>query len=202
MPTKYSKNIFLYILSLIPIIIATPPYLGCGIIIILLLNLLMILGTTFRFVTNKFNTEHSDKIILLLFLVFFVIIYKRLLVLFSPILGMMLGFALYFVPLSSLCLDLLFAKDKYDSPKVFGKNMKYSGLFSLALFFFFLFREIISFGSISIPVRNGVKILRFLPWSGSFWATVPGGFIILGIVLALVILIDKNLDKVRNTDIK
>ena len=45
MPTKYSKNIFLYILSLIPIIIATPPYLGCGIIIILLLNLLMILGT-------------------------------------------------------------------------------------------------------------------------------------------------------------
>ena len=175
MPTKYSKNIFLYILSLIPIIIATPPYLGCGIIIILLLNLLMILGTTFRFVTNKFNTEHSDKIILLLVISFL---------------------------LTSSWLDLLFARDKYDSPKVFGQNMKYSGLFSLALFFFFLFREIISFGSISIPVRNGVKILKFLPWSGSFWATVPGGFIILGIVLALVILIDKNLDKVRNTDIK
>ena len=201
MPTKYSKNIFLYILSLLPILISTPPYLGCGIIIILLLNLLMILGTTFRFLTNKFNTEQSDKFMLLLFLVFFVIIYKRLLVLFSPILGMMLGLALYFVPLSSLCLDYLFSNDNYVSSKVFGKNMKQSGLFSLALFVFFLFREIIAFGSISIPVRNGVKVLKFLPWSGSFWATIPGGFIILGIVLAVVILIDKNLDKVRNTKI-
>lgn len=197
MSTKYHKNIFLYVLSLLPIIIATPPYVGCCIIIIFFLNLSMILGTTFRFLINKINTGNTEKLLLLAFLIFITIIFKRLLVLFSPVLGMMLSLAVFFIPLSSLFLDYLFSRDDYNLPSVFGKNMKHSGLFSIALFFFFLLREIIAFGSISIPVVKGVKILKFLPWTANFWASIPGAFIIIAILLAIIIFIDKNLDIVR-----
>ena len=92
MATKHQSNIYLYILSLLPIIIVTPARVGCGLIIILLLNLTMILGTTIRFFMNKIETGNTDRLILLSFMVFFTIIYKRLLVIFSPVLGIMLSF--------------------------------------------------------------------------------------------------------------
>ena len=199
MTSKHNKNLYLYILSLIPIIVTTPPYLGCCIIMILLLNFTMILGTTFRFFVNKINSGNTEKILTLALLIFITIIFKRLLVLFSPVLGIMLSFSIYFVPVSSLCLEHLYSKDDYSSSKVFGQNMKKSGLFSLYLFLFFLFREIIAFGSISIPVVKGIKLLKFLPWSTNFWATIPGTFIILGVILSLILVIDKRFDVVRKS---
>ena len=199
MSTKHNKNLYLYILSLIQIIVTTPPYLGCCIIMILLLNFTMILGTTFRFFVNKINSGNTEKILTLALLIFITIIFKRLLVLFSPVLGIMLSFSIYFVPVSSLCLEHLYSKDDYSSSKVFGQNMKKSGLFSLYLFLFFLFREIMAFGSISIPVVKGIKLLKFLPWSTNFWATIPGTFIILGVILSLILVIDKRFDVVRKS---
>ena len=159
----------------------------------------MILGTTFRFFVNKINSGNTEKILTLALLIFITIIFKRLLVLFSPVLGIMLSFSIYFVPVSSLCLEHLYSKDDYSSSKVFGQNMKKSGLFSLYLFLFFLFREIIAFGSISIPVVKGIKLLKFLPWSTNFWATIPGTFIILGVILSLILVIDKRFDVVRKS---
>lgn len=202
MATKHQSNIYLYILSLLPIIIVTPARVGCGLILILLLNLTMILGTTIRFFMNKIETGNTDRLILLSFMVFFTIIYKRLLVIFSPVLGIMLSFALFFVPLSSLCLDLLFGREKYDSPKVFGINMIYSGCFSLFLFLFYICRELLAFGSISIPVKSGIKAFRYFPWHSDFWATIPGGFILIAIVFVLVIFIDKRLDSIRSAKCK
>lgn len=202
MATKHQSNIYLYILSLLPIIIVTPARVGCGLILILLLNLTMILGTTIRFFMNKIETGNTDRLILLSFMVFFTIIYKRLLVIFSPVLGIMLSFALFFVPLSSLCLDLLFGREKYDSPKVFGINMIYSGCFSLFLFLFYICREFLAFGSISIPVKSGIKAFRYFPWHSDFWATIPGGFILIAIVFVLVIFIDKRLDSIRSAKYK
>ena len=157
MPTKHQHNIYLYVLSLLPILLVTPARLGCGMIIVLFINLSMILGTTLRFFMNKIDTGNTDRLVLLLFLLFLTIIYKRLLVIFSPVLGILLSFALYFIPLSSLCLDYLFSKNNYDSPRVFGINMLYSGFFSLFLFLLFILREVFAFGSISIPVKTGIK---------------------------------------------
>ena len=62
-----------------------------------------------------------------------------------------------------------------------------------------MFREIIAFGSISIPVVKGIKLLKFLPWSTNFWATIPGTFIILGVILSLILVIDKRFDVVRKS---
>ena len=198
MPTKHQKNIYLYILSLLPMIIVIPSRVGCSLIMILLLNLSMILGTTIRFFMNKIETGNTDKLILLSFLIFLTIIYKRLLTIFSPVLGIMLSLALYFIPLSTLCLDYLFSKDNYDSPKVFGINMVYSGIYSLFIFLFTLLREFLAFGSISIPTRMGIKALNFFPWHSNFWATVPGGFILIAIIFVIVIFIDKQLDSIRS----
>ena len=197
MASKYKKNIFLYFLSLIPIIISTPPYLGCVFIIILLINLLMILSTTLRFFTNKMTTGNLDNLLILSFMIFFTITFKRILILFSPVLGMLLGLSIYFVPISSLFFELLTKNENYNSGKVFGVNMSYSGIFSLFLFLFFLIREILAFGSISIPVISGIKSFQFLPIYSLFWGTIPGAFVILAVTLFFVIYIDKKLDIVR-----
>ena len=55
MPTKHQHNIYLYVLSLLPILLVTPARLGCGMIIVLFINLSMILGTTLRFFMNKID---------------------------------------------------------------------------------------------------------------------------------------------------
>jgi len=199
MPTKYRNSVYMYILSLIPVLIVTPPRLGCGLIMIVLLNLIMILGTTIRFFMNKIDTGNTDRVVLLSFLIFFTIIYKRLIMLFSPILAMLLSFALFFIPISPICLDLLFKNDNYSSPKVFGTNMLSSGIFSLHMFLFFIFREILAYGSISIPVKSGIKALVFIPVSSSFWATLPGTFVLLALILAIIIFVDQKLDVIRRT---
>jgi len=197
MSTKYKPNIFLFILSLLPIIIATPARFGCGLVIILLLNLIMILGTTVRFFMSKVSTGNTERLIILLFLIFITIIYKRLLVLFSPILGIILSFALYFVPLSPISLELLVSKDDYSNVHVFGKNMAYSGLYSLVLFFFFIIREFLAYGSISFPVRSGIIPFEYFPWHSSFWATISGGFILISIIYVILMFVDKKLETVR-----
>ena len=202
MPTKHQHNIYLYVLSLLPILVVTPARLGCGMIIILFINLSMILGTTLRFFMNKINTGNTDRLILLLFLLFLTIIYKRLLVIFSPVLGILLSFALYFIPLSSLCLDYLFSKDSYDSPRVFGINMLYSGFFSFFLFLLYILREVLAFGAVSIPVKTGIKAFEFFPWHSTFWATIPGTFILMALIFLIVVFVDKQLDIIRKIKIE
>ena len=41
MPTKHQHNIYLYVLSLLPILVVTPARIGCGMIIVLFINLSM-----------------------------------------------------------------------------------------------------------------------------------------------------------------
>jgi hypothetical protein len=82
--------------------------------------------------------------------------------------------------------------------------MRRSLYFSIAAFAFFLCREIIGYGAVSLPAPSGLVELVF-PFSGVFqtaifWATIPGAVMLTAIALALATLIYRKLFGIKRLD--
>ena len=80
--------------------------------------------------------------------------------------------------------------------------MLYSGFFSLFLFLLYILREVLAFGAVSIPVKTGIKAFEFFPWHSTFWATIPGTFILMALIFLIVVFVDKQLDIIRKIKIE
>jgi hypothetical protein len=75
--------------------------------------------------------------------------------------------------------------------------MRRSLIVSISVLVFFLFREIIGYGSISFPAPSGMIELVF-PFSGIFassilWTTIPGAVILSAIALSLAIFVYRKI---------
>ncbi len=193
------KNaMLLYISAFLSIIIPTPARLAYGIIMLFTLNIVMILGTTAKFLIKKLDIEELEPVCLIIFLYAVTIFCKQLLILYSPVIALTLSFALYLIPISSFILGYIIT-DREISPKVlYAKNMTASGLFTASALLFYLIRELLAFGSISIPLRKGIHVIQLFSNKISeytyFFATIPGSFVILAVIVAIYNFIERNVE--------
>jgi hypothetical protein len=177
------------------LILPVPGRLACGIVILLLFNIIVCTGTLFSRAVYLLKLEKLYQVLMVFFLLFVALLFQQLLILFSSVLSLMLGLALFVAVLCAYEISdfaefpVEAAQTKEGIFLLLTANMKRRLIVTVSVFAFFLVREIIGYGAISLPSPSGM-IELVLPFSNLFassilWTTVPGAVILAAIALSL-----------------
>ena len=176
------NTIYLYSMASLALLVPFPGRLAYGIILVILLNLLMLTGTLFRRLVSLLSLDNLLSVLIAVLLVSETVIFKQLLVLFSPLMALTLGFALFMPAVSSFIIGSLYQPGErrplWTDCLV---NLKQSGLFSLYALFVFAFRDLFGYGTLTLPARRGLVQLQVLSGrcgAGTFWASIPGALLL------------------------
>ena len=191
-----NRNIvFMYIAVSLVMLVPVPGRLYYGIPVIMVLNLLMVLTTLFSKFMDFFKFYTLKPICILLMLVGITIFARQLLILYSPMIALTMGFIIYMPAIAVLMLGRFFDNRGMQLKMALSGNMRESGFFSIYAFVFFLLRDIVGYGTISFPIPSGIFKLElptlsyFSPFT--FWASMPGALVLSGLLLAALSFIRK-----------
>lgn len=189
------NTVFMYIAVSLVMLVPVPGRLYYGVPVIMVLNLLMVLTTLFSKFMDFFKFYVLKPICILLVLVGITIFARQLLILYSPMTALTMGFIIYMPAVAVLMLGRFFDNRGMQLKMALVGNMRESGFFSIYAFVFFLLRDIVGYGTISFPIPSGIFKLElptlsyFSPFT--FWASIPGALVLSGLLLAALSFIRK-----------
>ena len=194
------KNLyFIFIAASFALLAVTPGRLAYGIPLILELNLLLAGASAFNELTKKIDLGDLHEILTLAFIIFLAIFFKQLLILYSPVVALTLSFAVYLPAVSAFLLACVFS----NQGNALAKNAGLGARFSAFAFLFFLLRDILGYGSISLPARNGiVEALLFDSYKTSFFslfASAPGAVMLLAACMAFLLAVQKKMNAIEKS---
>ncbi|MBO4729267.1 MAG: hypothetical protein J5631_12645 [Spirochaetaceae bacterium] len=188
---------YIYIAAALSIIIPFPPRFAYGIVAILLLNLLIYGGFGIKVFAEKFNLQPMLTSMLVFSIIALTGIYKQLLILYAPSIAFTSGLALYLTAFSSYIYGNVLDTVGLSPVEHIIRTSKRTGLFSGLVLLFFLLRDILAFGSITLPAPKGIKVITLFKvgevYPLHFLATIPGTLIVLGLIFALFSYINRKL---------
>lgn len=189
------NTIFMYIAVSLVMLVPVPGRLYYGVPVVIVLNLLMVLTTLFSKLMDHFKFFSLKPVCVLLMLVGLTIFSRQLLILYSPVTALTMGFICYMPTIAVLMLGRFFDNRGMHLKTALTGNMRESGLFSIYALVFFLLRDVVGYGTISFPVPSGIfkfelpTIAYFSPFT--FWASIPGALVISGGLLAVLSFVRK-----------
>lgn len=190
------SNIFMFIAICLAVFMPFPSRFGYGIIAVLSMNFYMLIVCLVGKLIEKIKLSSLRPVCVLFTLVCTAVFFRQLVIFYSPITALTLGFLLYLPIMAVLmicdCLenDILPLKDSLKG------NLLVTGKISLFILLFFLIRDIAGYGTITLPIPSGLlkiylpQILSFSP--SVFFATIPGGLVLAGLFLALMTLVQRK----------
>lgn len=192
MTDRKNNAFFTYLALTVAILIPVPGRFAYGIIMLLLFNSLIFFGSFFSYTIYYMKLESMKTPLLIIFLLCLSMLIKAILNFFSPILALSLGYVIYLPAASTALLSYFFERSYDDLGNNININMietLYFSIFSLAIF---LFRDIVGYGTITFPSKNGFFVLNTFFTktdfsAASFVATIPGAFIIISLLFALIV---------------
>ena len=182
------NTIFMYIAVSLVMLVPVPGRLYYGVPVVIVLNLLMVLTTLFSKLMDHFKFFSLKPACVLLMLVGLTIFSRQLLILYSPVTALTMGFICYMPTIAVLMLGRFFDNRGMHLKTALKGNMRESGLFSIYALVFFLLRDVVGYGTISLPIPSGIfkfelpTIAYFSPFT--FWASIPGALVLSGGLLA------------------
>ena len=194
-----NKYLFIYLSVALAFLIPFPARLAYGLIVFIEMQLLMLAGTVGRELFFKFGMEEVQKPLISVLLIAVTLLYKFILTFLSPVMALTMGFSIFIPALCAFLLGTLFEKKSESLSVSIKKNMKLSVFVTSPFLIFFLLRDIIAYGSITLPSHNGILVLHIIP--GGFKATtmiasIAGALFLIGLCVACMVLHNKHLEKV------
>ena len=173
------KNLFfVFIAASFALLISSPGRLAYGLPLIAELNLLYIGAAAFNLLVKKLDLGDLQEILSLSFIVFAALLFKQLLILYSPVIALALGFSIFLPAASAFLLGGVF----YGSGSSVLGDANTPLFFSAFAFLFFLARDILGYGTISLPIPNGIEEFVLFDSQStaflSFFASIPGALLI------------------------
>lgn len=169
---------FVFIAASLALLVSAPGRLAYGLPLVLELNLLAFGATAFNSIMKKVDLGPLRDILTLSFIIFLTILYRQFLALYSPVLALALSFTIYLPAASAFLLGCVYS----EQANPVGKNASVCAKFSVFAAIFFLLRDILGYGTISLPARNAIReIVLFDSYKTSllsFLATIPGALLI------------------------
>ena len=161
--------------------------LAYGIILLIMLNTVMAAATASRKIVSITGLNGLHEVITGLVVISTTLILRSMLVLYSPAIALTLGNAVYLTGVCSYFVSALYKKECVSLKDELKFNLRKTGLWSIYGFCFFLFRDIIAFGTVSFPCPSGIFEFTLMPeasrifFAGTFFATIPGAVILVAL---------------------
>ena len=199
------RSIYVFVSATLAMIVPSPGRFVYGLVLILLLNFLMLIGTIANSIVKKFKLQELQSTVIFTFLICGTILFRQLFIMLNPEVVLTLGFVMFLIPVSFFVIGYLF--NNYEEP--FNKRIKFSFTHSLTFSFYalliFLIRDIFGYGTITY-FGSGLQIVEkiLLPEDSlsilSFFASIPGVLILSSVILFFHIISRNKLNIIRNTD--
>ena len=177
------KKTFMYIASFLALTIPVSGRFVFGLTLILELLLLEITGILLNSLVTKLKLNDIRTYFVMFFMIAITILYRQILVLTNTEIALILGYILYFPPVSVFLTHTLFTDYHEPLSERLKHNLLSTLFFSLLLLVFFLFRDIAGYGTFTFfgsnhriyekVLFNPVKIGVF-----PFFATIPGALVL------------------------
>jgi hypothetical protein len=186
---------------LLTLLLPVPARFSLQIVIFVLFNFVTITCVLWIRIIAFFKQEKSYALLMILFLLCVTIIYKQMIILYSPVIALILSLAFYVAAFCAYEVGGFANQDSGDpwDNKWLIQKIRRSLIFSGIALGISLFREIICFGSISLPVPDGIAEM-VLPFAGKFlsayfWASTPGMVVLAALFLALAFFVQGSLGR-------
>ena len=183
---------FVYSVAFLSLSIPTPGRFVFGLVLVFELLLLEVFGILSNSLATKLKFNEIRSYFVMLIMISMTILYRQIIAIAYPEIVLTIGFILFFPPVSAYLHYNMF----HDIDKPLGQRLKFNIInilkFSLVLLFFFLFRDIAGYGTITFfgsnhrilekVILNPQKIGIFM-----FFASIPGALILIGMLIYLFI---------------
>lgn len=198
------KNYYFYIIASFALLTVAPGRFAFGLVLVIELNFLLLIGLLFRQLLKIIDIESLNSAMTLIATILSTVLFKQLLILISPLTALQLSFTLYLVPLSAILLGSLFLPKVDTLSNEIKSRFSVSGIFSIISLAFFLIRDILGYGTFTLPTSNGlfenIIIEGNIFESFTFFASTPGAIILFAVIYTIYFSIqnkkkDKNKDK-------
>lgn len=199
------NDFYVFIAASIAMLVPAPGRLSCGIVLVVGIMFFILVGTLFRKLIQKLALFELQPVLIAVLLVAAAILYKQLIIMMSPVLGLMLGFNIYLAAISSFMIGYLYEKSTKPLNEELSENLKKGGQFSLFALVFFLFRDIFGYGTITIPARKGMHELVLYHnaeriTASIFWASIPGALVLTALLLVLFVHVTRMFTVIENSN--
>ena len=178
---KRQLDIFfpLSLATLIPV----PGRFAFAVVLILLLYFLLVASLLFKQLVLDFFDEESRSLVMALVLICFCVLFRQMLILYSPLTALVLGLSLFMPALTSFIFGNLWSPTQADFSAQLKNELKDCTAFALLAAAFFLLRDVLGYGTFSLPCPSGLWELRLFSLSSSlplsFFASIPGAIVLL-----------------------
>lgn len=186
------NRLYTYLAISLSLLIPVSGRFAFGIVILLFFNLSVILTVLTIHGIWKFQFEYLTFSLVAFEIIAFTLLFRQIVVILCPIIAMSCGFAFFIAAAASVMIPMFFTESSTPLKEDLLLQLKSSLLISLFCLVFFLFRDIIGFGTVTLPVWQDILVLK-IPYLYdhlnmlSFIGTIPGVLLIIGILLSIFI---------------
>lgn len=195
------KAISIYMAATCAIVIVAPGRFVCGIVIAIELICLMLFGLLLKSLLKKMNLEKIEQVLILSFVIFFTVFFKQILAQIMPVIALQLSFVIFLPSISTFTTVFLLEDRNMTLKESLSKNMPVALGFASYILFVSLLRDIIGFGTITLPAAGGhfeaVIFSENRISFATFFATIPGSLVLNALLLSLYLCIEKKLQIVK-----
>lgn len=191
---------FIFIAASFALLVSAPGRLAYGLVLIVEMNLLVLASASFAAFVRRFEFGNLRKVVMLLFVIFATVLFRQILILFSPVIALTLGFVIFLPPVSVFLFGNVFAENTPIPSDALRQSLVFS---AFALVFFFL-RELLGFGTISFPMPNGIGEARFFDARStafcSLFASVPGALLLVVLCMAALLTVQRKMNIIEKSE--
>lgn len=193
--------VFVFIAGALSLLVPTTGRFAYGIILVLALCFITFFTSLGRVLCHKLMLDEFITPVSLICLSMCTVFFKQILILYSPIIAFTLDFSLYLAALSSLILGFIFSDYSQGTLQYLSTNMKHAFLFSLFALVFYFFRDYLGYGTLTLPVKEGIKAFTLPSFHffepSFFWSSIPFALLFLSLLLAVFTLVNRKFDIIK-----
>ena len=193
-----SKKIYLYIATNLAFLIPVPGRFAYALILLLLFNLQMAAITLLFHAVHRMSLSSMRNSILTLSIIALGVLYKQIVTIICPVAAFVLGYCIFLPTLASVIIEFFFLNYEHGLKGHLASNMKRSLFMSIFSMFFFLIRDVLGYGTLTLPGWKKVIVL-YVPYNPEstgasvFLATIPGSLALVALLLALYIYAERKI---------
>lgn len=194
------KSLFAFIVAMQALLIPVPGRFVFGITLILELNIVMVLGTLVCALIKKLKLENLKSTILLFMNISISILFKQILAIFQAEVVLTLGFLIYIPAVSLFIISYIHENSDLPLKEALVINQLHAVSFSIFSLFYFLFKDLVGFGTFTFYGANHqifekVIINKDSIGLSAFLASIPGSFLLSAVIIYILLFI-KNKFKI------
>ncbi len=181
-----NRNIFMFLSVALILLVPVPGRLAYGLVMLIEFVFLMCIGTLTKRLLVKIRIDEFKTAVIPLFMMAASIFYRQMLILISPMMAFTLGYAIYLPAVSAFLLGTLSEREDASLPSEMKRNLTTTVSISLPILIVFLIRDLIGYGTITLPGSLGPVVFHIIPkFEGFtsvtvFFASIPGALVSLG----------------------